>query len=87
MLCTCVISVLDDEDSNVITAGAIVTVNVHLQRRSMAELFDRESAPQLAPNVLVETVQADDVSDSDQEADAEEKSEEHVSGLLCRFLL
>lgn len=31
--------VVDDEDSNVVTAGAIVTVTVTLERRSMKELF------------------------------------------------
>ena len=31
--------VVDDEDSNVVTAGAIVTVTVTLIRRSMKELF------------------------------------------------
>jgi translocation protein SEC63 len=33
------ISVVDDEHSNVVTAGAIVTVTVTLERRSMKELF------------------------------------------------
>lgn len=31
--------VVDDENSNVVTAGAIVTVTVELVRRSMSELF------------------------------------------------
>lgn len=31
--------VVDDENSNVVTAGAIVTVTVNLERRSMKELF------------------------------------------------
>ena len=39
----CFVSVLDDEDSNVITAGSIVTVNVRLVRRNLSELFDRET--------------------------------------------
>lgn len=31
--------VVDDENSNVVTAGAFVTVTVELVRRSMSELF------------------------------------------------
>ena len=37
---------LDDEDSNIITAGSIVTVNVHLKRRSMSDLFNQDCPPQ-----------------------------------------
>lgn len=36
--------VVDDENSNVVTAGAIVTVTVNLVRRSMNELFGDSSA-------------------------------------------
>lgn len=36
--------VVDDENSNVVTAGAIVTVTVELVRRSMSELFGDVSA-------------------------------------------
>ncbi|XP_058461818.1 translocation protein SEC63 homolog [Malaya genurostris] len=36
--------VVDDENSNVVTAGAIVTVTVELVRRSMSELFGDASA-------------------------------------------
>ena len=74
-----------------ITAGAIVTVNVRLQRRSMAELFDKESAPPMAPQLQVEEVRPD-ISDSDRELDAatDDKDEEHVSvttnvAIVCRY--
>lgn len=33
------ITVIDDENTNVVTAGAIVTVTVTLDRRNMKELF------------------------------------------------
>ncbi|KAJ8355658.1 hypothetical protein SKAU_G00184520 [Synaphobranchus kaupii] len=36
------LQVLDDEDSNNITAGSIVTVTVTLTRRTMAEVFEKE---------------------------------------------
>lgn len=36
--------VVDDENSNVVTAGAIVTVTVELVRRSMSDLFGDTSA-------------------------------------------
>lgn len=36
--------VVDDENSNVVTAGAIVTVTVELVRRSMSELFGDATA-------------------------------------------
>ncbi|KAM9355863.1 translocation protein SEC63 homolog [Pholidichthys leucotaenia] len=36
------LQVLDDEDSNNITAGSIVTVTVTLTRRRMAEMFEQE---------------------------------------------
>jgi len=35
---------LDDEESNVVTAGAIVTVNVHLTRSSMKSLIKGDSS-------------------------------------------
>lgn len=38
------VEVVDDENSNVVTAGAIVTVTVNLVRRSMQELFGDSNA-------------------------------------------
>ncbi|TRY99183.1 hypothetical protein DNTS_001981 [Danionella cerebrum] len=38
------LQVLDDEDSNNITAGSIVTVTVTLTRKRMSEMFDKEGA-------------------------------------------
>lgn len=46
--------VVDDENSNVVTAGAIVTVTVNLVRRSMEELFGDSSA------VEKQTIKEDD---------------------------
>ncbi|XP_023692607.1 translocation protein SEC63 homolog isoform X1 [Paramormyrops kingsleyae] len=40
------LQVLDDEDSNNITAGSIVTVTVTLTRKRMAEVFEKEQDPQ-----------------------------------------
>uniref|UniRef100_A0AAR2JJC9 Translocation protein SEC63 homolog n=1 Tax=Pygocentrus nattereri TaxID=42514 RepID=A0AAR2JJC9_PYGNA len=40
------LQVLDDEDSNNITAGSIVTVTVTLTRKKMAEVFEKEQDPQ-----------------------------------------
>ena len=39
---------MDDENSNVVTAGAIVTVTVVLTRRSMKELFGDSTAKEKA---------------------------------------
>lgn len=38
------VEVIDDENTNVVTAGAIVTVTVTLKRRSMRELFGDSTA-------------------------------------------
>lgn len=37
-------SVIDDENTNVVTAGAIVTVTVSLVRRNLKELFGNSDA-------------------------------------------
>ena len=76
-------TVLDDEDSNIITAGSIVTVNVHLKRRSMSDLFNQDCPPQFisianAANAAL----VDDVDDltaagfSGEDTDHEEEEEE-----------
>ncbi|XP_052391350.1 translocation protein SEC63 homolog isoform X1 [Carassius gibelio] len=39
------LQVLDDEDSNNVTAGSIVTVTVTLTRKRMSEMFEKEDAP------------------------------------------
>ena len=41
-ICYFFISVVDDDDSGVFTAGAIVTVTVLLERRSLGEFFDQD---------------------------------------------
>lgn len=57
--------VVDDENSNVVTAGAIVTVTVNLIRRSMKELFGDSAA------VEKQTI---------KESDGEKKIEENGTG-------
>uniref|UniRef100_A0A672QP68 Translocation protein SEC63 homolog n=1 Tax=Sinocyclocheilus grahami TaxID=75366 RepID=A0A672QP68_SINGR len=39
------LQVLDDEDSNNVTAGSIVTVTVTLRRKRTSEMFEKEDAP------------------------------------------
>ncbi|XP_077409033.1 translocation protein SEC63 homolog isoform X2 [Vanacampus margaritifer] len=43
------LQVLDDEDSNNITAGSIVTVTVTLTRKRMMDVFEKEQDPQTCP--------------------------------------
>lgn len=54
--------VVDDENSNVVTAGAIVTVTVSLVRRNMKELFGDTTA-----------VEKETIIDDEKEAGGEEK--------------
>jgi translocation protein SEC63 len=63
--------VVDDENSNVVTAGAIVTVTVNLVRRNMNELFGDASA------VEKQTIKEDDggekTADKEEAGDGGEK--------------
>ncbi|MED6232523.1 secretory subunit [Ataeniobius toweri] len=43
------LQVLDDEDSNNITAGSIVTVTVTLTRKRMADMFEKEQEASICP--------------------------------------
>lgn len=62
------VEVVDDENSNVVTAGAIVTVTVNLVRRSMRELFGDLTAveKQNIKENAAEEKQADENADNDQ---------------------
>uniref|UniRef100_A0A8C1HNA0 Translocation protein SEC63 homolog n=1 Tax=Cyprinus carpio carpio TaxID=630221 RepID=A0A8C1HNA0_CYPCA len=54
------LQVLDDEDSNNITAGSIVTVTVTLTRKRMSEMFEKEEdAPPSTEETNAEEVQGD----------------------------
>lgn len=54
------LQVLDDEDSNNITAGSIVTVTVILTRKRMADVFEKDQDPQAAvEEVNTEEAQGD----------------------------
>uniref|UniRef100_A0A8C1L651 SEC63 homolog, protein translocation regulator n=1 Tax=Cyprinus carpio TaxID=7962 RepID=A0A8C1L651_CYPCA len=54
------LQVLDDEDSNNITAGSIVTVTVTLTRKRMSEMFEKEEdAPPPTEETNAEEVQGD----------------------------
>ncbi|KAK2502738.1 hypothetical protein MC885_017712 [Smutsia gigantea] len=51
--------VLDDEDSNDITVGSLVTVLVRLTRQTMAEVFEKEQSICAAEEQLAEDAQGD----------------------------
>uniref|UniRef100_A0A8B9K084 SEC63 homolog, protein translocation regulator n=1 Tax=Astyanax mexicanus TaxID=7994 RepID=A0A8B9K084_ASTMX len=54
------LQVLDDEDSNNITAGSIVTVTVILTRKRMADVFEKDQDPQApAEEASTEEAQGD----------------------------
>uniref|UniRef100_A0A671NKI8 Translocation protein SEC63 homolog n=1 Tax=Sinocyclocheilus anshuiensis TaxID=1608454 RepID=A0A671NKI8_9TELE len=53
------LQVLDDEDSNNVTAGSIVTVTVTLRRKRMSEMFEKEDAPLPTEETNAEEVQGD----------------------------
>ncbi|XP_063078917.1 translocation protein SEC63 homolog [Engraulis encrasicolus] len=57
------LQVLDDEDSNNITAGSIVTVTVTLTRKKMAEMFEKEQASQ---QLASEDASQEDAGDSNK---------------------
>ncbi|KAL2081787.1 hypothetical protein ACEWY4_021605 [Coilia grayii] len=58
------LQVLDDEDSNNITAGSIVTVTVTLTRKKMAEVFEKEQATQQLASEEASQEEAGDSSKS-----------------------
>uniref|UniRef100_A0A6Q2WRT9 J domain-containing protein n=1 Tax=Esox lucius TaxID=8010 RepID=A0A6Q2WRT9_ESOLU len=57
------LQVLDDEDSNNITAGSIVTVTVTLTRKRMAEVFEKEQDSSPCPGVVEEASTEDTPGD------------------------
>ncbi|XP_010881367.2 translocation protein SEC63 homolog [Esox lucius] len=59
------LQVLDDEDSNNITAGSIVTVTVTLTRKRMAEVFEKEQDSSPCPGVVEEASTEDTVTPGD----------------------
>jgi translocation protein SEC63 len=63
------VEVVDDENSNVVTAGAIVTVTVNLVRRNMSELFGDSNA-----------VEKQNIKESEEKTPTAEKSEENAAG-------
>jgi translocation protein SEC63 len=79
------VEVVDDENSNVVTAGAIVTVTVNLVRRSMRELFGDTNAvekPTIKENKEEnnenEEAQPAEVAAADQKENVEPKAKKPV---------
>lgn len=66
--------VLDDEESNVVTAGAIVTVNVTLTRNSMGSLIKGETNA-LKASANVSSIEHDDNEEDKENQDGE--TEDH----------
>lgn len=74
------VEVVDDENSNVVTAGAIVTVTVNLVRRSMRELFGDTNAvekPSIKETDENEEAQPAEVA-ADQKENVEPKTKKPV---------
>lgn len=71
--------VLDDEMSNVVTAGAIVTVNVLLQRNSMGSLIkgDFNAKKTSAANVSAIDADIDDDKENRELLESEENPEQN----------
>jgi hypothetical protein len=76
--------VLDDEESNVVTAGAIVTVNVHLTRRSMSSLIKGDTtALKSAANVSAIDAEGDeDKENKDTAHESEDGQQNHPKKLV-----
>ncbi|KTG46748.1 hypothetical protein cypCar_00013001 [Cyprinus carpio] len=80
------LQVLDDEDSNKVTAGSIVTVTVTLTRKRMSEMFEKEDAPIPTEETNAEEddaaaskVEEDDLSDKGSESDEAEGNKDSPS--------
>lgn len=61
--------VFDEEDKHIITAGAIVTLTVHLHRENMSSIFSKE----LNANLSTLTNAADDETNEDQAEDKDDR--------------
>ncbi|KAG9493327.1 hypothetical protein GDO78_001303 [Eleutherodactylus coqui] len=77
--------VLDDEDSNNITVGSLVTVLVTLKRQTMAEVFEKEQSACSAEDQPVEEgdvaskEEDDDVSDKGSDSEDEDTNRDSQS--------
>lgn len=67
--------VVDDENSNVVTAGAIVTVTVELVRRSMSELFGDVTAKEKQSITEEKAEEAAGEGNGEERAEAKERGE------------
>lgn len=67
--------VVDDENSNVVTAGAIVTVTVELVRRSMSDLFGDASAKEKQSITEEKEEAGEEKEDGEATAAADEKDD------------
>jgi translocation protein SEC63 len=73
------VEVVDDENSNVVTAGAIVTVTVNLVRRSMRELFgDLTAVEKQNIKENTEEKQVEENADNDQKENAQPAAKKPV---------
>lgn len=77
----CSITVLDDEQSDLITAGSIVTVNVRLTRENLSVMFDNQSSQLLNHIAPLEESAVGCMGDyqngDDEEVDNDEQDEDN----------